>query len=173
MIWGYSLKHMAARWHLGVIRSILLGGIIPWIVTGLVNATLARDSSPIYKDKPRKWGLTDLLTKLIYYSQPLAMDAMAHVSNHDLAISFADLVNFHQGLPESPRNIPLRSISISTPASGDSLRGKKHRRSKNGNQNIKRGNFYIGNGWLMFWLLVKEVNLYWCFTSWLMGIIKQ
>ena len=30
---------------------------------------------------------------------------------------------FHQGLSESPRNIPLRSISISTPASGDSLRG--------------------------------------------------
>jgi hypothetical protein len=41
-------KHMAARWHLGVIRSILLGGIIPWIVTGF-DATLARYSSPIYK----------------------------------------------------------------------------------------------------------------------------
>ena len=43
---------------------------------------------------------------------------------------------FHQGLSESPRNIPLRSISISTPASGDSLRG-------NGNQNIKRGKWNI------------------------------
>lgn len=80
------------------------------------------------------------------------MDAMAHLSNHDLAISLAiSIGDFPSRFVRIPQEHPA-SVDLHL-HSGEwwQPEGKKNnRRWKNGNQNIKRGNFYIGNGWLMY-----------------------